>query len=72
MKLDENINIDESIFINIKQLSKQFLIYGLIIAYNSTSIVGLKLKNIPIAKYIFNDSPELLSLFIGHSKLILS
>ena len=72
MKLDENINIDKSIFINIKQLSKHFLIYGLIIAYNSTSIVGLKLKNIPIAKYIFNDSPELLSLFIGHSKLILS
>ena len=72
MKLDENIDIDETIFINIKQLSKQFLIYGLIIAYNSTSIVGLKLKNIPIAKYIFNDSPDLLSLFIGHSKLILS
>jgi hypothetical protein len=59
-------------FEEIRHLSQKFLMYGLIIAYNSTSVVGLKLKNIPVAKYIFHDNTELFDRFIGHSSIVSS
>lgn len=59
-------------FEEIRHLSQKFLMYGLIIAYYSTGVVGLKLKNIPVAKYIFHDNTELFDRFIGHSSIVSS
>jgi len=56
----------------IRQKCKWFLIFGFIIAYNSTAVIGLKLKNITIAQYIFHDEPRKLDAFIGHSSLVSS
>lgn len=56
----------------IRHLAQKFLMYGLIIAFNSTSVVGLKLKNIPVARYMFHDNKELFSRFIGHSSIVSS
>ena len=56
----------------IRHLAQKFLMYGLIVAFNSTSVVGLKLKNIPVAKYIFHDNKELFNRFIGHSSIVSS
>jgi hypothetical protein len=57
----------------IKDYCKKFLICGLIIAFYSTSVVGLKLKNIPVAKkYIFKNQTELFEKFIGHSSMVSS
>ncbi len=52
----------------IRDYTKHFLLYGLIVAYQSTGIVGLKLKNIPVAKYIFHDDKNLFNKFVGNSK----
>ncbi len=59
-------------FEEIRHLSQKFLMYGLIVAFNSTSVVGLKLKNIPVAKYIFHDNKEIFNRFIGHSSIVSS
>ena len=48
------------------------MLYGFLIAFYSTGIVGLKLKNITIAKYIFNNDKVLLEKFIGHSSMVSS
>lgn len=56
----------------IRHFAQKFLMYGLIVAFNSTGVVGLKLKNIPVAKYIFHDKKELFDRYIGHSGIISS
>jgi hypothetical protein len=56
----------------IRKYSQSFLLYGFIIAFQSTGIVGLKLKNITIAKYIFHDNKKLFHRFIGHSSMVSS
>ncbi len=72
---NKNKNLERDLFILnnhfyeiIRQHTKQFLLYGLIIAYQSTGIVGLKLKNIPVAHYIFHDDKILFNKFVGNSK----
>jgi hypothetical protein len=64
-KMDD---INESFYEMIGEYSKKFLMYGLIIAFYSTGIVGLKLKTVPIAKYIFRDDIHLFDRFVGDSK----
>jgi hypothetical protein len=56
----------------IRNLAKKFLYYGLVVAFYSTGVIGLKLKNIPIARYIFHDELEILTQMIGHSDLVQS
>ena len=70
----KNMNqINENMYETIKVYCKKFLICGLVIAFFSTGVVGLKLKNIPIAKkYIFKDQTELFDKFIGHSSAVSS
>jgi hypothetical protein len=65
-------NISSDIYNKIRNYSKHFLLYGLMIAFYSTGIVGLKLKNIPVAKYIFHDDKRLFERFIGHSSMVSS
>ena len=68
-------NVDDisvAAFKQIKNYAKQFMLYGFLIAFYSTGIVGLKLKNITIAKYIFNNDKALLEKFIGHSSMVSS
>jgi hypothetical protein len=69
-----NVNqINDNMYDTIKDYCKKFLICGLIIAFYSTSVVGLKLKNIPVAKkYIFKNQTELFEKFIGHSSMVSS
>lgn len=59
-------------FEEIRHLAQKMLMYGLIIAFYSNGAVGLKLKNIPVAKYIFYDNEELYHRFIGHSSIVSS
>lgn len=65
-------DINSAIFKQIKNYAKQFMLYGFLIAFYSTGVIGLKLKNITIAKYIFNDDKSLLEKFIGHSSMVSS
>jgi hypothetical protein len=64
-KMDD---IDDMFYQKIKEYSKKFLMYGLIIAFYSTGIVGIKLKTIPVAKYIFDDNNDLFTRFVGDSE----
>lgn len=51
----------------IKEYSQKFLLCGLFIAYYATSFIGLKIGNLPVAKYILDD-PNLFEFYIGQSK----
>lgn len=64
-KIDD---INDTFYKIIREYSKKFLMYGLIIAFYSTGVVGLKLKTVPIAKYIFEDNIQLFDRFVGDSK----
>jgi len=61
-------DIDDAFYYTVREYTKKFLIYGLFIAFGSTGIVGLKLKTVPIAYYIFQDDLELFNRFVGDSK----
>ncbi len=61
-------DIDDAFYYTIREYSKKFLIYGLLIAFGSTGIVGLKLKTVPIAYYLFQDDHELFLKYVGDSK----
>jgi hypothetical protein len=50
----------------IKKYSQKFLIFGFIISYYGTGNVGLKLNNIPAAKYIL-DNKSIFDFYKGHS-----
>lgn len=52
----------------IRKFSVYFLLYGYIITFYSTGIPGIKISNMPVAKYILN-TPELYKFFLGNSAL---
>ncbi len=70
--ITEISHLNEEIYENVRNYAKKFLLYGLLIAFYSTSVVGLKLKNIPVAKYMFRDDKATLEKFIGHSSIVSS
>jgi len=57
---DYKHSIKGSDYLQIKILSRKFLIYGLIITYKSTGIVGMKLSttygSIPVGNYLFESN----------------
>jgi hypothetical protein len=57
---------DKKVIIDYKKIRKlvpYFLLIGLIIAYRSTRVVGLKIKLLPLAKYLLE--PKLIEFFSG-------
>ncbi len=66
-------NPTEAMYNEIKELSRYFLLYGFIITFYSTGIPGIKLNNIPVAKYILGDKNGnkglLYNFFLGNSRL---
>ena len=52
----------------IRHECKKYLLFGLVISFYSTGIVGIKLNNMPVAKYILDD-PDDYKFFLGNSRL---
>jgi len=58
----------QEMYEQIRKNSTYFLIYGFIITFYSTGIPGIKLNDMPIAKYLLNSVP-MYNSFLGNSRL---
>ena len=70
--LEDIYDLRKSVLEEIRTFTQSFLMYGFLIAFYSTGVTGLKLKNITIAKHIFHDKKRLFKLFLGHSSMVSS
>jgi len=63
-------NGNETDYEVIRKLTQKLLIYGYIITFYSTGIPGIKLNNMPVAKYILgNEENSLYKFYLGNSRL---
>ena len=66
----ESMQRDDNIYEQIRQYAVYFLLYGFIITFYSTCIIGIKLDNIPVAEYILGDRKSYLyTFFKGNSRM---
>jgi len=64
----ENKLLSEDDYESIRKYSEKYLLFGLLIGFYSTGVIGLKLKNLPVSKYIMGNNTNLLDFFIADSE----
>jgi len=60
----------ETMYSEIKEFSRYFLLYGMVITFYSRGIPGIKMNNMPVASYILGPkNSNLYKFFLGNSHL---